>query len=68
MEDVARDAASIRKNMERLRALRLAREAEQALLPPIEIAAPPKKRAGKPSKTKLSTCSAALRLPDRSDD
>ena len=30
MEDVARDAASIRKNMDRLRALRLAKEAEQA--------------------------------------
>ncbi|MBA7467661.1 hypothetical protein ES707_02882 [subsurface metagenome] len=30
MEDVARDAAWIRKNMDRLRALRLAKEAEQA--------------------------------------
>jgi CRISPR/Cas system-associated protein Csm6 len=55
MEDVARDAASIRKNMERLRALRLAREAEQALLPPVESVAPPKKRAGRPSKSKIST-------------
>ena len=56
MQDVARDAASIRKNMERLRALRLAREAEQALLPPIESVAPPKKkRAGKLSKARLAT-------------
>ena len=30
MEDVARDAVWIRKNMDRLRALRLAKEAEQA--------------------------------------
>jgi hypothetical protein len=33
MEDVAREAVAVRKNMERLRALREAREAEQAVLP-----------------------------------
>jgi hypothetical protein len=33
MADVARDAVAIRKNMERLRALRQAREAEQAASP-----------------------------------
>jgi hypothetical protein len=33
MADVARDAVAIRKNMERLRALREAREAEQAASP-----------------------------------
>jgi hypothetical protein len=34
MADVAKDAVAIRKNMERLRALREAHEAEQAALPP----------------------------------
>jgi hypothetical protein len=43
MEDVARDAVAVRKNMERLRALRLAKEAEQAS--PSEIQA--KKRGRK---------------------
>jgi len=33
MADVARDAVAIRKNMDRLRALRQAREAEQAASP-----------------------------------
>jgi hypothetical protein len=36
MEDVARDAVAVRKNMERLRALRLAKEAEQASPPEIQ--------------------------------
>ena len=44
MEDVARDAASIRKNMERLRALRLAKEAEQANQPPADSPEPAKKK------------------------
>ena len=56
MEDVARDAVAIRKNMDRLRALRLAKEAEQALLPAAEPVAPAKKkRASRPSKARLST-------------
>jgi hypothetical protein len=46
MADVARDATAIRKNMERLRALRVAREAEQAALPPAE----PADAAGKKKK------------------
>ena len=33
MEDVTREAIAVRKNMARLRALRLTKEAEQALLP-----------------------------------
>ncbi len=44
MEDVARDAVAIRKNMERLRALRLAKEAEQATSPPAEIPVAKKKK------------------------
>jgi hypothetical protein len=39
MADVARDGVAIRKNMERLRALRQAREAEQAAAPPPEPSA-----------------------------
>lgn len=51
MADVARDAVSIRKNMERLRALREAREAEQAALPqPDPAPAKKKKRESKPAK------------------
>ena len=51
MADVARDAVSIRKNMERLRALRLAREAEQAALPqPDPAPAKKKKRESKLAK------------------
>ena len=51
MADVARDAVSIRKNMERLRALRLAREAEQAALPqPDPAPAKKKKRESKAAK------------------
>ncbi len=51
MEDVARDAVSVRKNMERLRALRQAREAEQAALPPPpDPPAKKKKREAKPAK------------------
>ena len=42
MADVARDAVAVRKNMERLRALRLAREAEHAASP--QPAAPPAKK------------------------
>ena len=48
MEDVARDAVAIRKNMERLRALRLAKEAEQASLPPADP--PPAKKKKRESK------------------
>jgi hypothetical protein len=51
MEDVARQAVSVRKNMERLRALREAREAEHAALP--QAVAPPakkKKREARPAK------------------
>jgi hypothetical protein len=44
MADVTRDAVAIRKNMERLRALRQAREAEQAALPPAEPSAVAKKK------------------------
>ncbi len=44
MADVARDAVAIRKNMDRLRALRKAREAEQAAAPPAEPSAAPKKK------------------------
>ena len=47
MADVTRDGVAIRKNMERLRALRQAREAEQAALPPAEPAAAKKKRVRK---------------------
>ena len=48
MADVARDAVSIRKNMERLRALREAREAEQAASPqPDPAPAKKKKRESK---------------------
>jgi hypothetical protein len=51
MEDVARDAVSVRKNMERLRALRQAREAEQAASPPPpDPPAKKKKREAKPAK------------------
>ena len=47
MEDVARDAVAIRKNMDRLRALRLAREAEQASLAPADPPEPQKKKSWK---------------------
>jgi hypothetical protein len=47
MEDVARDAVAIRKNMDRLRALRLAKEAEQASLPQADI---PDEKKKKPRK------------------
>jgi hypothetical protein len=51
MADVARDAVSIRKNMERLRALRVAREAEQAAMPqPDPAPAKKKKRESKAAK------------------
>jgi len=46
MADVERDAASIRKNMDRLRALREAREAAEA-------AANPQPEAKKPAKKKV---------------
>jgi hypothetical protein len=45
MAEAEQNAASVRKNMDRLRTLRLAKEAEDALLPP--VVAPPKKRAKK---------------------
>ena len=47
MEDVARDAVAVRKNMERLRALRLAKEAEQAGLPPVTSTEAQKKKRGR---------------------
>lgn len=47
MADVARDAVAIRKNMERLRALRLAKEAEEVTLPVAETPATKKKSTGK---------------------
>ncbi len=51
MQDVAREAVAVRKNMERLRALREAREAEQALLPqPVAPPAKKKKREAKLAK------------------
>jgi len=51
MEDVARQAVSVRKNMERLRALREAREAEHAALPqPVAPPAKKKKREARPAK------------------
>ena len=47
----ARDVA-VRKNMERLRALRLAREAEEASVPkPVKAATRSKKAAAKPAAT-----------------
>ena len=51
MADVARDGVAIRKNMERLRALRVAREAEQAALPPAEPADAPGKKKKRTRKT-----------------
>ena len=47
MQDVARDAVAVRKNMERLRALRLAKEAEQAASPKAEIPDEKKKKLRK---------------------
>ena len=44
MADVERSAVAIRKNMDRLRALRVAREAEEASAPTIVPDAPKKKR------------------------
>ena len=44
MADVARDSVAIRKNMDRLRALRKAREAELAASPQAEPSAPAKKK------------------------
>lgn len=51
MAEVAREGVALRKNMERLRALRLAREAEQAASAASAdpSAATPKKRARKTS-------------------
>jgi len=51
MADVARDAVAIRKNMDRLRALRQAREAEQASLPDAAPDAPIKKKRVRKSQT-----------------
>ena len=51
MADVEKQAVAVRKNMERLRALRQAREDEQAALPPPDPApAKKKKRASKVAK------------------
>ena len=47
MEDVAREAVAVRKNMERLRALRLAKEAEQPQQPMVETPDVKKKTARK---------------------
>lgn len=47
MEDVARDAVWIRKNMDRLRALRLAKEAEQASEALANPPPPPEKKKRK---------------------
>ncbi|MCW5702426.1 MAG: transcriptional regulator [Bradyrhizobium sp.] len=49
MEDVTREAVAIRKNMARLRELRLAKEAEQALLPKPDTSGEkkPRKKAAK---------------------
>lgn len=48
MEDVSRGAVAVRKNMERLRALRLAKEAEElSLAPAVAPEAKKKKRAPK---------------------
>jgi hypothetical protein len=49
MAEAEQNAVLVRKNMDRLRTLRLAKEAEDALAPP--VIAPPKKRSKKvPSK------------------
>ena len=45
MAEAEQHAAAVRKNMNRLRTLRLAKEAEDALAPP--VVATPKKRAKK---------------------
>ena len=45
MEQVERDSVAIRKNMERLRTLRLQREASAALEPAAETPKKPKKRS-----------------------
>jgi hypothetical protein len=45
MAEAEQNAAAVRKNMNRLRTLRLAKEAEDALAPP--VVATPKKRAKK---------------------
>ena len=51
MADVEKQAVAVRKNMERLRALRKAREDEQAALPPPDPSpAKKKKRASKVAK------------------
>jgi hypothetical protein len=51
MADVEKQAVAVRKNMERLRALRQAREDEQAALPPPDPApAKKKKRVSKVAK------------------
>lgn len=49
MEEVARKDAAVRKNMERLRALRLAREAEQAGPPAGDASRAKTKKPGKKS-------------------
>jgi hypothetical protein len=50
MADVEKEAVAVRKNMERLRALRKAKEAEQAALPQPSSAPAAKKTKRKPAK------------------
>uniref|UniRef100_Q07P30 Uncharacterized protein n=1 Tax=Rhodopseudomonas palustris (strain BisA53) TaxID=316055 RepID=Q07P30_RHOP5 len=45
MAEAEQNAVAVRKNMDRLRTLRLAKEAEDALAPPVVVT--PKKRAKK---------------------
>jgi hypothetical protein len=47
LAQVGKEYVDVRKNMERLRALRLAREAEEALNPPVVVA---KKKKAAPKK------------------
>jgi hypothetical protein len=47
IEDVARSAVAVRKNMERLRELRLAKEAEEASFPPVTSPEAQKKKRGR---------------------
>jgi hypothetical protein len=48
MAEAEQQAVAVRKNMDRLRTLRLAKQAEDALAPP--VVASPKKQAKKPAK------------------
>ena len=69
MADVAREASAIRKNMERLRALRVAKEAEQASLAPADLPdVKKKKRASKRKPAESALVSASARSPEASAD